>query len=138
MRDMLKAYMEHCNLVRAARQAGIDRQTHYNWLKRSPGYREAFEKRKKRGAEYLESVAVERATDGWTEPIYYQGEKCGSVRRFDGSMLQFLLRGMMPEKYGAQRTEISGPQGGPIQTTVKVIFVEPGDTDNHREHGQLP
>jgi len=38
-----------------------------------------------------------------------------------------LLRGMLPEKYGA-RTEITGAQGAPLQAQITVQFVRPGDT----------
>jgi hypothetical protein len=68
-----------------------------------------------------------RAGEGWLEPVYYQGSVCGDVRRFDSGLMQFLLRGMMQEKYGA-RQEISGPQGAPLQAKIEVVFVRPDDT----------
>jgi hypothetical protein len=83
--------------------------------------------------EHLETVAVERATKGWLEPIYYQGARCGSVRRYDGGLLQFLLRGTLPEKYG-HKTEISGPEGAPLQAKVEVVFIKPHDAGN-RDQG---
>ena len=129
--------MQHGNLVRAARQAGITRQAHYLWLKR-PNYAEAFRKTQTQAGEYIESIAVDRATDGWLDPVFYQGQKCGQVRRYDSGLLQFLLRGMLPEKYGAQRTEVSGPQGTPIQHKIQIEFIKPGDTDSNREQSQVP
>lgn len=72
---------------------------------------------------------MERATKGWLEPVFYQGARCGSVRRFDGSLLQFLLRGMLPEKYG-HKTEISGPEGQPLQAKIEVVFVKPDDSSS--------
>jgi hypothetical protein len=47
------------------------------------------------------------------------------VRRYDSGLMQLLLRGMMPDKYGMQRAEISGPQGEPIQAKIEVVFVKP-------------
>jgi hypothetical protein len=79
--------------------------------------------------DYLESVAVERATVGWLEPIHYQGKVCGHVRRYDGGLLQFLLRGMMPEKYGVHRHQVSAPQGTPTQSKIEVVFVNPNRSD---------
>jgi len=123
MRAMMNAYAETCNIVAAARKAGIARKTHYRWMER-PKYAAVFEKTKRLAADYLESEAVTRATKGWLEPIYYQGSRCGSVRRYDGGLMQFLLRGMMPERYGS-KTEISGPAGQPIQAKIEVVFVRP-------------
>ena len=50
---------------------------------------------------------MKRATEGFREPVFYQGKLCGWVRRFDGGLAQFLLRGAMPEKYGT-KTQVSG------------------------------
>jgi hypothetical protein len=72
-------------------------------------------------------VGIERAGEGWLEDVYYQGGVCGQVRRFDSGLLQFLLRGMMPEKYGS-KTEISGPQGAPMQAKIEVVFVKPDES----------
>jgi hypothetical protein len=118
------AYAATCNIVGAARKAGISRTSHYRWLAK-PNYREAFTRAQHLAREYLESELVKRATKGWTEPIFYQGAQCGTVRRFDGATGMALLRGMWPEKYGTQRQEISGPQGTPIQAKIEVVFVRP-------------
>ena len=86
---VLNAYAETCNLREACRQAGISHKTHYRWLEKYPKYAELFRKTKLYAAEYVESVAVERATVGKPEPVYYQGKRCGSVQRYsDGLMLR--------------------------------------------------
>jgi hypothetical protein len=132
-RDLLRAYAECCNIREACKRSGVNRSTHYAWLARYPKYAESFKKTQAWAAEYLEAVAVERASKGWLEPVHYQGAVCGHVRRFDGGLMQFLLRGMMPEKYAVSRQEISGPQGAPIQAKVEIVFVRPGDSSNPRQ-----
>jgi hypothetical protein len=126
-RDLLKAYAETCNIRQACRKAKVARSTHYKWLEKYPKYRDSFTKTKLWAAEYLESVAVERASVGWLEPVHYQGAVCGHVRRFSDGLMMKLLTGMMPEKYGIKRQEISGPQGAPIQAKIEIVFVRPGD-----------
>lgn len=123
MSAFLKAYSETCNLLQAAKRAGIERRTHYFWLEK-PRYAAEFAQCKRLAADYLESEAVRRAAKGWLEPVMYQGTQVSTVRRYDGGLMQFLLRGMMPEKYGA-RTEVSGPQGKPIEARIEVVFVKP-------------
>ena len=126
-RDFLKAYANTLNLTRAAEQAHVDRHAHARWYRKNKQYAAAFERRKKLAGQYLETEAITRAGEGWCEDVYYQGEVCGQVRRFDSGLMQFLLRGLLPEKYGA-KAEISGPQGAPVQAKIEVVFVRPDDT----------
>lgn len=123
-REFLKAYSETCSLSAAAKKAGVPRRTHYDWLQKKD-YKEAFDIWRQLAGEYLESIAVQRATTGWAEPIMYQGKKCGTVTRYDSGLMQFLLRGLLPEKYATSKTEISGPEGKPVQAKIEVVFVRP-------------
>lgn len=126
---LLAAYRETCNISESCKRAGIDRKTHYNWLEKHPKYKEAFESTRTIAAQTLEALAIERATVGWTDDIYYQGQRCGTVQRYDSGLMQFLLRGAMPEKYNSpQRQELSGPQGAPVQAKIEIVFVRPGET----------
>lgn len=123
VRAFLAAYRRTCNITQAAKAAGIDPRRHYAWLNLE-GYKELFRKATVVAGDYLEGVAVERATLGWKEPIYYQGKRVGYVRRFDSGLLQFLLRGAKPDKY-RERTEITGKDGAPIKATLEVVFLKP-------------
>jgi hypothetical protein len=89
-----------------------------------PGYRRAFEETRLVAGDELESIAVERATVGWLEPVHYQGKVCGHITRYSDGLLMFLLRGMMPEKYGVQRRQqVSAPP--PVQPNIQLTFVYP-------------
>jgi hypothetical protein len=112
----------------AARAARISPRTHYHWLEHDSAYAAAFRELRIFAAAVLETLAIERAGYGWLQDVYYQGAVCGHVRRFDSGLMQFLLRGMMPEKYGA-KTDISGPQGAPVQGKIEVVFVKPDNTE---------
>lgn len=125
-RDFLTAYADYFSVTRAAEAANIDRTAHHRWLRKNPKYAAAFAKRRELAGQFLEAEAITRAGDGWLEPVFYQGGECGEVRRFDSGLLQFLLRGLMPERYGS-RTEISGPHGEPVQAKIEVVFVRPGE-----------
>jgi len=120
----LKAYAECCTIAGAAQLCGLSRDEHYHWLKKSPQYFTIFKDIQARVSELVESVAIHRAVYGWMEPVYYQGNPCGQVRRYDGGLMQFILRGMMPEKYSS-KVEMSGPEGGPVQVKVTVVYVDP-------------
>jgi hypothetical protein len=50
-------------------------------------------------AQMLEDEAFRRAHDGVDEPVFFQGQKCGDIRKYSDTLLTFLLKGMRPEKY---------------------------------------
>ena len=122
---ILGAFAATCNIVRACKKAKVGRATHYRWLKENAGYAAVFKESRRAAGDFLESEAVVRATKGWLEPVLYQGRVCAHVRRYSDGLLMMLLRGMMPEKYGTQRQEISGPQATPMQGKIEVIIVSP-------------
>ena len=124
----LQAYSGTFSISAAGRIANVSTESHHRWFRKDKTYRETFKELKQESLHYLESVGIERAGEGWLEDVYYQGGVCGQVRRYDSGLLQFLLRGMMPEKYGS-KTEISGPQGAPVQAKIEVVFVKPGDEE---------
>lgn len=78
-------------------------------------------------ADYLEAEARRRAVEGWEEPVYYQGEEAGLVRKFSDTLLIFLMKGANPEKYrDRQQLEHTGPGGGPVQADVRVYIPDNG------------
>lgn len=59
---------------------------------------------------------MRRAREGVDEPVFYQGDECGSVRKYSDTLAIFLLKGAMPEKYRENtRMELTGANGGPVQ-----------------------
>jgi hypothetical protein len=124
IKGFLETYRNTGHIVLSAEKNGISRNRHYHWLKTKPGYRELFEQVRREAGEFLESEAVTRSTTGYKEPVFYQGKRCGWVTRYDSSLLQFLIRGHLPDRY-ASRTEVSGPQGQPIEAKITVVYVDP-------------
>lgn len=118
-RAFLKAYAQTANITKAAEAAKIDRALHYRWLDKSEKYRAAFLEAERQAGDYLESVAVERATEGVLEPVFYQGRAVSAVRRYSDGVMMTLLRGFKPKRF-SQKTEISGPDGGPIEIVQRL------------------
>jgi len=116
----LKAFIECGQITMAASAAEIHRKTHYHWLKEDPEYAAMFEESKKIAAETLESEAVRRAYSGVDEPVWYQGEQCGTVRKYSDTLMIFLLKGIIPDKY-RERSEhtLQGPDGGPASFIIQ-------------------
>jgi terminase small subunit-like protein len=108
-RAFLGRYAESANVRQACEAVGINRQTHYNWLKSDPDYAEAFERAKDEAADRLEELARSRASAG------------------SDTLLIFLLKGARPDVY-RERYEHSGPGGGPIPHEARIIILPEKDT----------
>ncbi len=119
--------MRMCHIAQAAEAAGIERGMHYYWLKHDPTYRPRFEEADKIAIEALEDEASRRAMQGVDEPVFQGGEQVGTVRKYSDRLMEFLLRGRNPAKYGDRfRAEMSGPNGDPIKAEIKheIVLVE--------------
>ena len=79
--DFLNYYIQCGTISKAAKKAGITRQTHYNWLKddKKGFYRRAFELADKMAADLLEEEAFRRAVEGDLQVVYYKGEEVGPL-----------------------------------------------------------
>lgn len=112
-RAFLAAYATCGNITTAAEAAKIDRTTYYVWTENDPDFVTAANFAREEAADRLEEEARRRAAEGFNEPVFYQGEQVGAVRRYSDTLLIFLLKGARPEKY-ADRHEVSGRNGGPV------------------------
>ena len=114
-RGFLAAFAEAGTVLGASEAAGVDRQSHYNWLKDDIDYVEAFAIAKELSIDKLEKTARKRAIDGVEEIVYQGGKEVGKQIKYSDTLLMFLLNGEKPQKY-KQRHEMSGPNNGPIVT----------------------
>ena len=94
----LKAYATCGNITTASEIAGTNRTDHYLWLV-DAAYAQLFEQADKAACEALEQEARRRGVTGWDEPVWYKGEECGAVRKFSDTLLIFMMKGAMPDKY---------------------------------------
>jgi hypothetical protein len=109
MNAFLAAIRSMPNITRAAHAAGINRSQHYAKFKSSPEYTAAFQEAFRMGCDALSDLAVTRATEGWEEPVVYQGKialqedsETGklipvTVRRVDNQLLRFILERRNPD-----------------------------------------
>lgn len=97
--EFLNYYIQFGTISKAAKKAGISRQTHYDWLKNDKKgvYHRAFELADKMAADLLEEEAFRRAVEGDTQVIYYKGEEVGRRRVYSDQLLSLLLKGKKPQ-----------------------------------------
>lgn len=121
-RAFLAAFARTAHLGQSCDAAGIDRHTQWYWRETEPEFKRAFEKAQALAAEYLEEVAVKRAAQGVSEPVFYKGEVVGHVQKYSDTLIQFLMRGVSPQKYGDRtKIDLSTPDG-PIAVALAEVF----------------
>ncbi len=117
----LEAYAEIGTITHAAMRAQVDRTTIYRWRDSDPVFAAALDEADLMAAERLEQEARRRAVDGVEKPVWHKGQMVGSVREYSDTLLIFLLKGALPDKYRERvSSEISGQGGGPLQVTVQL------------------
>mgnify|MGYP001579724170 CR=1 FL=1 len=92
----LEAYALRGTITGAAREAGIDRVTHLNWLRDDQEYVERFADAEYRAADLVEEVIRRRALVGVKEPIYYNGGQVGEIVRYSDTLAMFLMKKLRP------------------------------------------
>jgi hypothetical protein len=130
----LAAYAEVGNVTRAAEIAEVDRSMHYYWMANDPDYKDQFREAENQANDRLEQEARRRAVEGLrrlkfgkdgrplidpeTGEPYYEHE-------YSDTLLIFLLKGAMPEKYKErQQTELTGKDGGPVEHMIADLNTE--------------
>ena len=114
------------NVSEAARIAGVNRTTPDEWRAEDRDFEEAWESALEEAADELEKEARRRAVEGVDEPVYYQGEVVGSIKKFSDVLLIFLIKGARPAKY-RERFDVrhsSNPESGKAGAFARALLEE--------------
>ncbi|GAB6853055.1 hypothetical protein [Asaia astilbis] len=94
------------NASEAARAAGIDRKTAYNWRKNDEQFSDHWTQALEEATDLLEAEARRRAIEGYDEPVLYAGRLiCDAEgrpvtrKRYSDGLLRMLLRANRPSNY---------------------------------------
>lgn len=110
------ALSETCRVDKACDAVFISRQTAYAWREEDTEFAAAWEKALKIGVTALEDEAHRRAFEGVDEPVFWQGERIETVKKYSDTLAIFLLKAHAPEKYrDNSRVELTGADGGPVE-----------------------
>ena len=83
----------------AAMKAGYSRRSVYEYRETDPAFAQDWDDAVALYIEKLEQEADRRAFVGYEEPVWYQGEQCGTTRKYSDSLLMFRLKALAPDKY---------------------------------------
>jgi hypothetical protein len=108
-RAFLSAYAELGTVKRAAKVAGISRETHYEWKRSQPAYAQAFLEARAMAGGALEDEAVKRARYGVSDYVLFMGQVVEyngrplKKRRYSDPLLLRLLTSHLPDLYSDKR-----------------------------------
>jgi hypothetical protein len=123
----LAALAQGCTISTAARTLNIDPRSFYRHKVDEPDFAEDWEAAYKEGTERLEEEAKRRAAEGWDEPVYYQGDIVGYVRKYDSTLLMFTLKARDRDRY-SDKSETKITAGGSLEQLILASMApdEPG------------
>lgn len=137
----LLAYQRLGRIAPAAEAAGVSPGAVYRARKTDPDFAAAFEEAEEIVAHTIEDEMYRRAVEGVDEPVVYKGaisyelepyvDEDGNqrvrhrldadgnpipvtTRVYSDALLIHMSKGRLRDRYGTERTEVSGPDGGPI------------------------
>jgi hypothetical protein len=136
----LDALRSHGTVYHACASAGVGRSTVYQRRESDAAFRADFDAACQDATDALEREAIRRGVDGYLEPIVYQGRVMGDwigpdggpcepgadgarfvpscLRKYSDQLLSNLLKW---RRYG-DRVEISGKDGGPIESRSRLTL----------------
>lgn len=104
---------QSANVAASARAVGVSSSAVYALRERDGDFRASWDEALEDAYDMLEAEARRRAFEGVEEPVFYQGQEVGTVRKYSDSLAQFLLKGYRRRKFG-DKTEITGADGGAL------------------------
>lgn len=117
------AFAQMGNVSKACAKAKISRQTVYRHKKEDETFAELWSEAEDIYVELLEAEADRRARGGTLKPVFYKGEKVGSVREYSDTLLMFRLKALRPDKY---RENSAVQHSGEMQVVVTRRIVPGG------------
>lgn len=94
----LKELRENGGFIgKACEAVGISKPSVYAWREDDPAFAAEWDRAIDLATEDLEREARRRALNGVEEPVFYQGEECGRIRKYSDTLLMFTIKARKPE-----------------------------------------
>src|SRR2546421_5722592 len=93
----LTSYAQNANILLSAQNAGISRQTVYEWLEHDEAFSFVFNQAKEDAKDVIRGEIYRRAIEGWDEPVWGPNALKGTVRKYSDTLLIFHAKMLMPE-----------------------------------------
>ena len=104
----LNTYATRGNATAGCGAAGVGRTSINRWLERDEAFSTRYEQAKAKYCDRLRQEIDRRAVNGVLKPVYYQGEKVGTIREYSDTLLIFQAKAKMPEYREKVQVEQTG------------------------------
>lgn len=146
----LLVYARTANVSQSAKRARISRETFYQWRDHDEAFRARLTHADEDAQDVLRGETFRRAVVGVNEPLtngaglIYETEevvgedgapvldsrgrpkmrrvKIATVKKYSDGLLQAMLKARVPEYREKKQVELSGPDGGPMQTRHTIDY----------------
>jgi hypothetical protein len=127
------------NVSRACAAISLSRSRVYEWREADPSFAQSWDEAVETGTDELEEEARRRAFSGVDEPVFYQGEECGVIRKYSDTLLIFLLKGRRPDRYRERVTIDVNKLDSDIERELALIAAggqadSPGEVEGESIH----
>jgi hypothetical protein len=95
----LSALAASCSFTFAAGAAGIAYNTFRLHQRNDPEFARQVAEAEEQAVDLLHARCIKAVIEGQLEPVYFQGEIVGHIRKFDSRLAIELLRAHMPDKF---------------------------------------
>jgi hypothetical protein len=103
----LKGLASSWGCMFALRSAGVSYNTFRAHERNDPEFAAQVREAEAQGAQLLHDVCWKRAMEGDLEPVYWQGQIAGYVRKFDTRLQIEFLRAYRPERFKRPGTQVN-------------------------------
>ena len=118
-RGFLLSLAEGNTIGVACKEGGVAVATVYRHREQDDSFAALWEEALEAGVQVLEQEARRRAVDGVEEPVFWQGQVVGHVRKMSDTLLIFLLKAKRPAVYRENtRVELTGADGDPVKLAI--------------------
>lgn len=90
------------DVSKACKAAGVSRTAIYEHRKNDAAFAEAWSDVLESLCDAAEAELYRRGVKGWSEPVFYKGNKVASIRKFDTRALELVLKANRPKKFREQ------------------------------------
>jgi hypothetical protein len=97
--------------TKVARACGVCAATFHGHYRKDPAFAQAVNDARELYVTKLRSEVYRRGVDGWKEPVFFKGNKCGSIRRYSDSLLLAHLRRYDPSYRDSSKVAVEGSLG---------------------------
>jgi hypothetical protein len=116
----LGAYAVGGSQVYACRKAKVSERTINRHLRQDPDFRVQYDAAKAYAIEMLQAKVYQRCLEGDVEPVYWQGEIVGHIRKYPERLVIEMLRAYLPHIF-----KTPGCKHANVEACDKILEIEP-------------